>query len=259
MLLSKGWGDRMKNRIVLIGCTLFITMWSVCMKKEHPAPEEKSGASENEDAYVRERAGMVASQIRARGIHDERLLNALQTVPRHLFVPREEWHLAYGDFPLPIGCDQTISQPYIVAYMTDMLALQPQDRVLEIGTGSGYQAAVLAQMAREVYTIEIVQPLCEQAGRRLQSLGCTNVRVRCGDGYAGWPEAAPFDAIMITAAPETIPPLLIDQLAAGGRLILPFGREYQELILLKKDHQGGISRKTLIPVRFVPMTGQIER
>jgi protein-L-isoaspartate(D-aspartate) O-methyltransferase len=249
----------MKNMNVFIGCTLFLTMWSMCMKKEHVAPENKPGMSENGEAYERERAEMVATQIRARGIHDERLLNALLTVPRHLFVPQEEWHLAYGDFPLPIGYDQTISQPYIVAYMTDMLGLKPEERVLEIGTGSGYQAAVLAKVVKEVYSIEIVQPLCEQANRRLQQLGYDNVQVRCGDGYAGWPEAAPFDAIMITAAPETIPPILVEQLAAGGRLILPIGREYQELILLKKEERGKISRQTLIPVRFVPMTGQIER
>lgn len=229
------------------------------MKYEKPLPKENAMPIAGQDEYTTKRLQMVATQIRGRGVTNDRVLQAMQTVLRHKFVPENERHLAYEDFPLPIGYEQTISQPYIVAYMTEALEIQPDDRILEIGTGSGYQAAVLSVLAKEVYSIEIVRPLCEEAELRLNNLGYKNVQIRCGDGYAGWPEKAPFDGIIITAAPENIPQPLLDQLASGGRLILPLGGHYQELVFVKKDSHGNLSRKNLLPVRFVPMTGEAEK
>lgn len=206
------------------------------------------------DRYSRKRLEMVDTQIRKRGIKNSRVLEALRSVPRHLFVPSGEIESAYDDHPLPIGHRQTISQPYIVALMTEVLELEPGDKVLEIGTGSGYQAAVLAELVDTVFTIEIVEPLGRAAGERLRELGYTNVNVRIGDGYKGWIEEAPFDAIIATAAPETIPLPLMDQLAEGGRLVIPVGKYYQELQLVtKKD--GRIEKKNIASVRFVPMIG----
>ena len=198
---------------------------------------------------------MVREQIRARGIRSERVLDALHRVPRHLFVPDDLVDAAYSDRPLPIGHRQTISQPYIVGFMTDLLLVEPEHKVLEIGTGSGYQAAVLAEVAGEVFTIEIVEALGKQSRKRLSDLGYENVQVRVGNGYLGWPEEAPFDRIIVTAAPEEIPRALIDQLKAGGRLLAPVGPVYgaQEIILLTKDPSGKTSRRALLPVRFVPM------
>ncbi len=201
---------------------------------------------------------MVRDQIAARGVRDPRVLAALRKLPRHLFVPPNLQSAAYEDTPLPIGYGQTISQPYIVAFMTEALELKPQDKVLEIGTGSGYQAAVLAELAREVYTIEIVEPLAKSARERLEGLGYSNVHVRAGDGYRGWPEAAPFDAIIVTAAPEQVPPPLLDQLRVGGRLVVPVGRFMQDLVRLRRTPQG-IKRESLLPVMFVPMTGEAEK
>jgi protein-L-isoaspartate(D-aspartate) O-methyltransferase len=201
---------------------------------------------------------MVREQIEARDVRDPRVLAAMRKVPRHLFVPPDEQASAYIDSPLPIGYGQTISQPYIVAFMTDALELNPRDRVLEIGTGSGYQAAVLAELAREVYTIEIVEPLAKEAEERLRRLQYANVHARVGDGYRGWPEEAPFDAIMVTAAPDHVPPPLVEQLRDGGRLVLPVGRWDQELIRLRRTGKG-ITREALLPVRFVPMTGEAEK
>jgi protein-L-isoaspartate(D-aspartate) O-methyltransferase len=198
---------------------------------------------------------MVEEQIVARGIRDPRLLNALRRIPRHLFVPPEMQSLAYEDMPLPIGLGQTISQPYVVAFMTEALELKPQDRVLEIGTGSGYQAAVLSLLVREVYSIEIVERLGKQAEARLKEMGYGNVRVRIGNGYRGWPEAAPFDGIIVTAAPEDVPPVLVEQLREGGRMVVPVGRGEQTLIRLRRTWKG-LEREDLLPVRFVPMVGE---
>ncbi|MCK4301343.1 MAG: protein-L-isoaspartate(D-aspartate) O-methyltransferase [candidate division Zixibacteria bacterium] len=198
---------------------------------------------------------MVETQIIPRGISDTAVLEALRRVPRHLFVPKDVRRQAYADHPLPIGENQTISQPYIVALMTELPRIDSTSRVLEIGTGSGYQAAILGELAGEVYTIEIVATLAERSSRLLDSLGYQNVHVRCGDGYAGWPEQAPFDAIIVTCAPPEIPQPLIEQLADGGRLVAPVGTFWQELILIEKAN-GELSRSSVIPVRFVPMTGE---
>ncbi|HSN15153.1 MAG TPA: protein-L-isoaspartate(D-aspartate) O-methyltransferase [Anaeromyxobacteraceae bacterium] len=200
---------------------------------------------------------MVATQIAARDISDARVLEAMRRVERHRFVPPSARSDAYGDHPLPIGHDQTISQPYIVALMTELARVKPGDRVLEVGTGSGYQAAVLAVLAKEVYTIEIVEPLAREAAGRLKALGYANVTVRAGDGYRGWPEHAPFDAILVTAAPPEIPQPLVDQLAVGGRLVAPVGEEWgaQELVVLERT-PAGVKRRVVAPVRFVPMTGE---
>jgi len=210
------------------------------------------------DEYKAAREEMVRDQIEARGIHDPRLLAALRKVHRHLFVPPEEQAGAYIDYPLAIGYGQSISQPYVVAFMTEALELRPRDRVLEIGTGSGYQAAILAELVAEVYTIEIIEPLAKKAEARLRLMGYTNVRVRAGDGYRGWPEAAPFDAIIVTAAPDHIPQPLVDQLREGGRMVLPLGLWDQELVRLRRSREG-IQRESLLPVRFVPMTGEAEK
>ncbi len=206
------------------------------------------------------RAEMVAEQIRSRGVSDPNVLNAMLIVPRHAFVRDSDVRSAYDDHPLPIGQGQTISQPYIVAYMTEALKLGPQDKVLEIGTGSGYQAAVCAEIAREVYTIEILDQLAESAEKRLKELGYNNVFVKAGDGYLGWPQKAPFDAIIITAAVEKIPKPLMEQLKVAGRIILPQGNPYgvQTLVLVTKQKESKTTQ-TLLPVRFVPMTGKAEK
>ena len=204
------------------------------------------------------RERMVQEQMVARGIHDPRVLEALRKVPRHRFVPVEIRTAAYEDTPLPIGLGQTISQPYIVAFMTEALELKPQDRVLEIGTGSGYQAAVLSLLAREVYSMEIIERLGKEAEAWLKELGYASVRVRVGDGYRGWPEAAPFDAIIVTAAPPDVPPALVAQLRPGGRMVVPVGRGEQYLIRLRRT-TNGLERETLLPVRFVPMVPEGER
>jgi protein-L-isoaspartate(D-aspartate) O-methyltransferase len=198
---------------------------------------------------------MLDRQIRARGVVDERVLAAMARVPRDQYVPEVARARAYDDSPLSIGHGQTISQPYIVAYMTEALELSPDDRVLEIGTGSGYQTAILAELAREVYTIEIVEPLAAEAAGTLEAAGYTNVRTRVGNGYLGWSEAAPFDRIIITAAPEAVPQALVDQLAVGGIMVLPVGAFDQVLMTIRKTPSGVVTRETL-PVRFVPMTGK---
>ncbi len=209
------------------------------------------------DRFHKQRISMVQTRIKARGVKDPAVLRAMEKVERHKFVPASMQSVAYLDRPLPIGYDQTISQPYIVAYMTEVVEIKPGDKILEIGTGSGYQAAVLAEIADSVFTIEIVKPLAEQSADLLQSLGYSNIFVKAGDGYAGWPENAPFDVIMLTAAPSEIPRPLIDQLNEGGRLIAPVGKFYQELQLLMKIN-GQIQKKKLLPVRFVPMTGKAQ-
>jgi len=206
----------------------------------------------DEDPYDQPRKRMVEEQIVLRGIVSRSVIQAMLKVPRHRFVPEIYVRGAYDDTPLPIGYGQTISQPYIVALMTELADIRPEDKVLEIGTGSGYQAAVLAELAREVYSIEILQPLAETADARLRALGYANVSVRCGDGYKGWPEHAPFDAIVVTAAPETIPEELIRQLAVKGRLVIPVGSAFQTLKRIVRT-DSGIETEDIIPVRFVPL------
>ncbi|MBI4431098.1 MAG: protein-L-isoaspartate(D-aspartate) O-methyltransferase [Candidatus Omnitrophica bacterium] len=204
------------------------------------------------DPYTHQRRDMVARQIKARGVTDERVLNAMMKVERHLFIDKRARHLAYEDHPVSIGFDQAISQPYIVAFMTEALHLAPQDRVLEIGTGSGYQAAILAELAGEVYSIEIIKDLADRSKKLLEELEYENIFIKHGDGYKGWPEFAPFDAIMVTAAPKDVPETLIAQLKIGGRLIIPVGSFFQELVLIVKT-ESGIQKSVLLPVRFVPM------
>jgi protein-L-isoaspartate(D-aspartate) O-methyltransferase len=221
---------------------------------------EKSVTPGAPDAEAERRNRMVETQIVARGVRNPRVLEAMRMVPRHLFVePAQQAH-AYDDGPVPIGgSKQTISQPYIVALMTEYLDLQPNETVLEIGTGSGYQSAVLGKVAGHVYSIEIIPELALASAERLKKLGYGNVTVREGDGYRGWPEHAPFDAIIVTAAPERIPQPLLDQLAPNGRMVIPVGGFFQELKVFKKDANGRITEEAKIPVRFVPMTGEIEK
>jgi protein-L-isoaspartate(D-aspartate) O-methyltransferase len=210
-----------------------------------------------DDSLRAERLRMVATQIEARGVNDPQVIRAMREVPRYEFVPEKLKPLAYSDGPLPIGEDQTISQPYIVAFMTEALKLHPHDKVLEIGTGSGYQAAILAEIVDSVFTIEIIESLGRSAEVRLKRLGYQNVFVRIGDGYQGWPEEAPFDAVIVTAAPDHIPQPLVDQLKIGGRLVIPVGSGIQELVRITKTADG-TKRENLLPVRFVPMTGEAE-
>lgn len=209
---------------------------------------------------AQERNAMVREQIEAGGIKDANVLRAMRTVPRHFFVPASKERFAYIDMPLPIGQEQTISQPYIVGFMTEALRLKPDSKVLEIGTGSGYQAAVCAEIAAQVYTIEIIEALAKSAEIRLKELGYNNVSVKVGDGYFGWKEKGPFDAIIGTAAAEKIPPPLLEQLKPAGRLILPYENEsgFQYLVLVTKDPNGAIHKQNVLPVRFVPMTGKVK-
>ena len=219
---------------------------------DRPMPADQTGTPAD-DAFARRRAAMVATQIEARGITDAAVLAAMRKVPRHRFVPPSLVDDAYVDGPLPIGLQQTISQPYIVAYMSEALRVSRHHKVLEIGTGSGYQAAVLGELAGAVYTIEIIPELGERARALLAELGYANVHVRIGDGYLGWPEQAPFDRIIVTAAPDHVPPPLVDQLAVGGHLVIPVGRWEQEMTIVTKTDRGVVTRTT-IPVRFVPLT-----
>jgi protein-L-isoaspartate(D-aspartate) O-methyltransferase len=200
---------------------------------------------------------MVRYQIEDRNVRDQDVLAAMRTVPRHEFVPERYRDQAYNDHPLPIGLGQTISQPYIVAFMTELLKLKPEDRVFELGTGSGYQAAVASKMAGSVYTMEIYRDLADSARERLEALEYKNVHSRYGDGYFGWKEKAPFDAIIVTAAADHIPPPLIEQLKPGGRLIIPLGSPFsiQQLVLVTKDLKGKVSERPVIAVRFVPLLG----
>jgi protein-L-isoaspartate(D-aspartate) O-methyltransferase len=207
------------------------------------------------DPLRTEREAMVGKQIVARGVKDRAVLAAMRKVPRHAFISSEMAGVAYRDGPLAIGWEQTISQPYIVALMTELGGLRPGGRVLEIGTGSGYQAAVLAELGVEVYTIEIVEPLGKQAAETLRRLGYGKIRTRIGDGYRGWVEAAPFDAILVTAAPPKVPQPLLAQLKVGGRMVIPVGTDYQELRVITRTATG-YPERNVIPVRFVPMTGE---
>ncbi len=214
------------------------------------SPAEPAGSERAEG-----RRAMIDSGIEAWGVNDPKVLEALQRVPRHRFVPADVAASAYENRPLPIGYGQTISQPFIVGYMTEALGLEGDERVLEIGTGSGYQAAVLAEIAAEVYSIEIVAPLAKRAKATLAKLGYENIHLRTGDGYRGWPEAAPFDAIVITAAPDHVPAPLLEQLALGGVMVVPVGGSEQELLRFTRL-EDGVHEERLLPVRFVPMTGE---
>ena len=240
---------------VFIG-VLFLLLVAACRPESPPAPSP-TPALVDDARYATMRERMVIETIQARGIRDERVLEAMRAVPRHLFVPEEERPQAYGDYPLPIGFGQTISQPYIVALMTELLDLKPGDRVLEVGTGSGYQAAVLASIPGvEVYSIEIIPELARSAEERLRELGY-KVTCKQGDGYYGWPEYAPFDAIIVTAAPDHIPPPLVEQLAVGGRMVIPVGPPggYQVLWKLVKQPDGELKAYNYGGVAFVPLTG----
>ena len=240
---------------------MLLTRWaSLLLVLFMPEYFEAGGSGVDQSARVpeareAERGRMVAEQIARRGVRDPRVLAAMREVPRHEFVPPSERPHAYEDRPLPIGLGQTISQPYIVALMTELVQPKSSDRVLEIGTGSGYQAAVLSRLVSHVYTIEVVEPLARDAERRLKDLGCANVTTRIGDGYAGWPELAPFDSIVVTAAPDHVPLPLVEQLKVGGRLVIPVGPagETQELQLLVKEASGRIRTESVAPVIFVPL------
>jgi protein-L-isoaspartate(D-aspartate) O-methyltransferase len=234
-----------------LGDCVRVLAWSLCAACSQAA----NGTQDPVDRSKEKRMIMVEEQLRARGIRDPRVLDAMTRVPRHLFVPESEREAAYEDHPLPIGHGQTISQPYIVAFMTEALRVEATHRVLEIGTGSGYQAAVLAELAGQVFTIEIVDQLAARGRKTLADAGYTNVTVRSGNGYLGWPEQAPFDRIMVTAAPDEVPQALVDQLKVGGLMAIPVGTGSQELRILRRTPSGLETLDTL-PVRFVPMTGK---
>jgi protein-L-isoaspartate(D-aspartate) O-methyltransferase len=239
-------------KIALLICVSAVAVFAAASWRSEDTMTES-----DKDTFFYQRQQMVRTQLVTRDIIDVNVLEAMSSVPRHEFVPEEYRSESYTDGPLPIGYGQTISQPYIVAIMTQLMQIDSTSKVLEIGTGSGYQAAILAEIAKEVYTIEIVEPLCERADSVLSTLGYDSVHVRCGDGYRGWPEAAPFDAIIVTAAPDHVPQPLIDQLKDDGIMVIPVGDRYQELIQITKTEKG-LSRKSVIPVRFVPMTGEAE-
>lgn len=214
-----------------------------------------TGSSQrSEEEFAKERRKLV-DVLKSRGLKKKTVLDALLKVPRHKFVPASHRNLAYEDRALPIAHEQTISQPYIVGYMTEAADIAPGDKVLEIGTGSGYQAAVLAKLAKEVYSIEIVPSLADNARNLLRELGYKNVQVKTGNGYLGWPEHAPFDAIIVTAAPDEVPQALVDQLAVGGTMVVPVGSQFQEMVIITRSESGVVERRT-IPVAFVPMVGK---
>ena len=251
---------------VVIGTSLLLRPWMADLLSAEPAlpPSSSLGAKPSnettEDArYVEARKGMVEVDLRGRDITDAKVLEVMGRIPRHRFVPEKLQGAAYADMPLPIGHGQTISQPYIVALMTQAVRPKPTSRALDIGTGSGYQAAVLAGLCKEVYSVEILKPLAEIARKRLADMGYNNITVRAGDGYRGWPEKAPFDIIVVAAAPDHVPQPLVDQLAPGGRLVIPVGRFFQELLLIEKQKDGTSRRRSIAPVRFVPMRGEAEK
>jgi len=209
-------------------------------------------------AYA-DRRRMMVDHVASRDIVDRRVLEAMRRVERHKFVPANQQHAAYADRPLPIGHEQTISQPYIVALMTQLVEPRAEAKALDVGTGSGYQAAVLATLVKQVYSIEIVEPLAAEARKRLAALGYDNVEVRHGDGYGGWPEEAPFDVIIVAAAPDHVPPALVEQLARGGKMVLPVGTDSQQLLVIEKSADGVVSERKVAAVAFVPMTGDSQR
>ena len=230
-----------------LGLLVALALAACTVARDVAAPVQR------DEELARQRRDMVATQLRSRGIRDARVLDAMSRVPRHRFVLEQDVSVAYGDHPIPIGLGQTISQPYIVAFMTEALAIAPGHKVLEIGTGSGYQAAILGELAREVYTVEIVPELADRGKRVLTELGYKNVHVRAGDGYDGWPEHAPFDSVIVTAAPDHVPQPLVDQLKVGGRLVVPVGRDTQELLVFTRTADG-LREESRLPVRFVPLT-----
>jgi protein-L-isoaspartate(D-aspartate) O-methyltransferase len=246
-----------KMYTILITLTFLLIFWGLScsgnLQKIESPDDSNKGMSKFHQQWHSKAAQMVKEQIESRGVKDERVLRAMKEVPRHRFVPEHLVPAAYNDNPLPIGQGQTISQPYIVALMTEELNLTGKEKVLEIGTGSGYQAAVLSLLAKEVYTIEIIKSLADSAREKLNELGyASNVHVKWGDGYRGWPEHAPFDCIIVTAAPESVPEALVEQLKPGGIMIIPVGKYYQELLRIRKTEKG-TTKKSIIPVRFVPM------
>jgi protein-L-isoaspartate(D-aspartate) O-methyltransferase len=250
---------RPESRIVALFCLSLLSAFGCAAEPSTQSPAVPARAVVAvADSFAIERDAMVDQQIAARGIETATVLKAMRKVPRHRFVPAEVRQLAYDDHALPIGLGQTISQPYIVAYMTEAADISPGESVLEIGTGSGYQAAILGEVAREVYTIEIIPELAEGARKTLAELGYSNVHAKTGNGYLGWPDNAPFDAILVTAAPDEVPQALVDQLASGGRMVVPIGAIVQDMMIIEKTRNGVVRRRT-IPVRFVPMTGKPPR
>jgi protein-L-isoaspartate(D-aspartate) O-methyltransferase len=247
-----------RRRFPLLALLLACLLAFVSLERAGCAGDPKSRAGGG-NRYDAERRAMVEEQLGRRDITDAKVLEVMGRVPRHLFVPEKERRWAYGDHPLPIGRGQTISQPYIVALMTQLARPAKGQRALDVGTGSGYQAAVLAELVDKVYSIEILCPLADEARSRLWSLGYANVEVRCGDGYAGWAERAPFDAIIVAAAAPRIPEPLVRQLAPGGRLVIPVGEIDQDLVVVEKNADGTVTRTGVLPVRFVPMTGEIRK
>ena len=241
------------STILAVVAVLLLTLAGAPTAAAQDFADERRRMVEEITALVRETRAEVGMQA-----FDERVMTVMARVPRHEFVPADQLAFAYRNRPLPIGHGQTISQPYIVALMTDLTRAQPDQKVLEIGTGSGYQAAVMAHLAQAVYTIEIVEPLGLAAAQRLRTLGYTNVEVRVGDGYHGWQEHAPFDAILVTAAASHIPPPLIRQLKPGGRMVIPVGAAFmvQQLMLVEKNLDGTVSTRQILPVQFVPLTGR---
>ncbi len=239
--------------MIYYSLALFVLLLSGCTNSLNREPVSS-------DDLAEDRQEMVRMQLKSRGIDNEAVLKAFQTVPRHLFVPEPMRQYAYVDSPLPIGEGQTISQPYIVALMTESVDPKPNDRALEIGTGSGFQAAILSQVVKEVYSIEILPDLATKAKGLLEELGYKNVFVRQGDGFRGWPEKAPFDIIIVTAAAPVIPPPLVEQLAENGRLVMPLGgQEDAQSLILGVKKNGKLEQSTVTSVRFVPMTGEIEK
>ena len=245
-------------RSILILLLYFSLLYLTACSHKAPStvtiPQAETSGEPTPD-FDQQRLQMVEQQIRGRGITDPKVLDAMSRVPRHRFVASALSQAAYSDRPLPIGYGQTISQPYIVAYMTEAANITPEEIVLEVGTGSGYQAAVLGEIARAVYSIEIIPGLAENARQTLSELGYENVQVRAGDGYQGWPEQAPFDAILVTAAPDHVPHPLVDQLALNGKMVIPVGDWFQDMRVITKTEAGILETSTL-PVQFVPMTGE---
>lgn len=241
----------MIRRIIYATLVSLLLPFSSCMSQSRPGQNAPAQASQE---FAAKRRSLV-EELRSQGITSQSVLDALLKVPRHEFVPHEHRDLAYENRPLPIGHEQTISQPFIVGYMTQAAEIGVGEKVMEIGTGSGYQAAILGEVAKEVYTIEIIPALADSARSLLERMGYRNVRVKTGNGYEGWAEHAPFDAIVVTAAPETIPQTLINQLAPKGKMVIPVGTTFQQMVIVTKNETGVVERRT-IPVRFVPMTGK---